>query len=170
MSLPEMQTKQYPVEILTEYYLMQCVVEPVGMLMTFLDAPDHTNFLVKNLTMTSLGTDSRVDAIRTKELWVKRNEIVIIRLDESLLEGAVQKLPAIEKLRLFMPRFVVQGAVTRGEDTRVGDMFDVMKGFWVAMTDAQVYPHTAMKSEVFRAAPFLLINKNRIRFYEVLEN
>jgi hypothetical protein len=170
MSLPEMQTKQYPMEILTEYYLMQCVVEPVGMLMTFLDAPDHTNILVKNLTMTSLGTDSRVDAIKTKELWVKRNEIVMIRLDEAHLQGAVQKLPALEKLRLFMPRFVVQGTVTHGEDTRVGDMFDVMKGFWVAMMDAQVFPHTAMKSEVFRATPFLLLNKNRIRFYEVLES
>jgi hypothetical protein len=170
MTLPELQSKQYPLEILTEYYLMQCVVEPVGMLMTFLDAPDHVNILVKNLTMISLGTDSRVDTIKTKELWVKRSEIVMIRLDEAHLEGAVQKLPAVEKLRLFMPRFVVQGTVTRGEDTRLGDMFDVMKGVWVAVSNAQVFPHTAMKSQVFHEAPFLLLNKNRIRFYEAIES
>jgi hypothetical protein len=170
MSLPEIKSKQYPLEILTEYYLMQCVVEPVGMLMTYLDAPERVNILLKNVTITSLGVDSKVDLIATKELWVKRSEIIAIRVNEADLEGAVQKLPALEKLRVFMPRFVVQGTFTRGEDTRLGDMFEVMKGTWAAMSDAQIFPHTTMKAQVFRNAPFLLLNKNRIRFYESVDN
>jgi hypothetical protein len=170
MSLPGVESKQYPLEILTEYYLMRCVAEPVGMLMTYLDAPDRFNILIKNITMISLGTDSRVNTIKTKELWVQRSEIIAIRVNEADLEGAVQKLPAQEKLRVFMPRFVVQGTVTRGEDTRLGDMFEVMKGTWAAMMNAQIFPHTEMKTEIFREAPFLLINKNRIRFYEAVDN
>jgi hypothetical protein len=169
MSLPELESKQYPLEILTEYYLMQCIVEPLGMLMTYLDSPDRLNVLLKNITMTGLGTDSMVASIKIKELWVQRSEIVVIRVNEADLQGAVQKLPAQEKLRLFMPRFVVQGIVTRGEDTRLGDMFEVMKGTWVAVANAQIFPHTAMKSQVFREAPLLLLNKNRIRFYEAVE-
>lgn len=168
MALPELNSKQYPLEILTEYYLMQCVAEPVGMLMTYLDAPDRANVLLKDLTMTSLGTDSRVDTIKTKELWVKRSEILVIRVNEADLGGAVQKLPAQEKLRVFMPRFVVQGIITRGEDTRLGDMFEVLKGTWATMFNAQVFPHTEMKSQVFRDAPLLLLNKDRIRFYEAV--
>lgn len=169
MSLPEIESKQYPLEILTEYYLMQCVVEPVGMLMTYLDAPDRENILVKNVTMTGLGTDSKVGTVKMKELWVQRSEMIAIRVEEADLEGAVQKLPAQEKLRMFMPRFVVQGILTRGEDTRLGDMFEVMKGTWAALTDAQIIPHTQMKTEVFRSAPFLMVNKNRIRFYEAVD-
>lgn len=169
MSLPEIESKQYPLEILTEYYLMQCVVEPVGMLMTYLDAPDRENILVKNVTMTGLGTDSKVGTVKMKELWVQRSEMIAIRVEEANLEGAVQKLPAQEKLRMFMPRFVVQGILTRGEDTRLGDMFEVMKGTWAALTDAQIIPHTQMKTEVFRSAPFLMVNKNRIRFYEAVD-
>jgi len=169
MSLPEFESKQFPLDILTEYYLMQCVVEPFGMLMTYLDAPDRENILVKNVTMTSLGTDSKVGTVKMKELWVQRSEIIVIRVEESDLEGAVQKLPAQEKLRMFMPRFVVQGTLTRGEDTRLGDMFEVMKGTWVAMSNAHVFPHTEMKTEVFCDAPFLLINKSRIRFYEAVD-
>jgi len=168
MSLPELQSKQYSLEILTEYYLMQCVAEPFGMLMTYLDAPERNNILVKNVTMIGLGVDSKVDLIKIKELWVQRNEILAIRVAEEDLQGAVQKLPALEKLRVFMPRFVLQGTITHGEDTRLGDMFEVMKGTWAAMMDAQVFPHTAMKSQVFRSAPFLLVNKNRIRFYEAV--
>jgi hypothetical protein len=169
MSLPGLESKRYHLDILTEYYLMQCVVEPVGMLMTYLDAPDRGNILVKDVTLTGLGTESKVGIAKMKELWVQRREIIAIRVDEADLEGAVQKLPAQEKLRLFLPRFVVQGTLTRGEDTRLGDMFEIMKGTWAAMADAQVIPHTEMKSEVFRSAPLLLVNKNRIRFYEAVE-
>ena len=168
MSLPDLASKQYQLELLTEYYLMQCIVEPFGMLMTYLDSPDRNNILIKDVTMIGLGVDSKVDLIKIKELWVQRNEILAIRLNEEDLQGAVQKLPALEKLRVFMPRFVLQGTLTHGEDTRLGDMFEVMKGTWAAMMDAQVFPHTAMKSQVFRSTPFLLINKNRIRFYEAV--
>ena len=119
--------------------------------------------------MTSLGTDSMVDSIKIKELWVQRGEIIALRVNEADLQGAIQKLPAQEKLRLFMPRFVVQGILTRGEDTRLGDMFEVMKGTWAAVANAQIFPHTAMKTQVFREAPLLLLNKSRIRFYEAVE-
>ena len=169
MSMPELESKQYQLEILTEYYLMQCVAEPVGMLMTYLDAPDRFNILLKNITMTGLGTDSKVETVKMKELWVQRSEMIAIRVDEADLEGTIQKLPAQEKLRIFMPRFVVQGTLTRGEDTRLGDMFEVIKGTWAAMFNAQVFPHTEMKSQVFRDAPLLLLNKNRIRFYEAVD-
>ena len=170
MSLPGVESKQYPLEILNEDYLIHCVVEPVGTLMTYLDVPDRQNILLKNVTLTGLGTDSKIDTIKIKELWVQRNEIIAIRVNEADLEGAVQKLPAQEKLRVFMPLFVVQGTVTRGEDTRLGDMFEVMKGTWAAMSNAKIFPLTAMKAEVFRDAPLLLLNKNRIRFYEAVDN
>lgn len=169
MALPEFKNKKYPLEILTKYYLMQCVVEPVGMLMTYLDSPDRENILVKDVTLTGLGIDSKVGTVKMKELWVQRSEMIVIRVDEADLEGTVQKLPAQEMLRLFMPRFVIQGTLTRGQDTRVGDMFEVMKGTWAAILNAQVIPHTEMKAQVFREAPLLLLNKNRIRFYEVID-
>jgi hypothetical protein len=168
VSLPEVETKQYQLEVLTEDYLLQCAAEPVGMLMTYLDSPERTNLQFKDITLTGLATDSNVNSIKMKELWVQRSEVVTICLDEADLQGAVQKLPAKETLRIFLPRFVVQGTVTRGEDTRMGDMFEVIKGTWAAVFDAQVFPLTAMKAHPFREAPFLLVNKNRIRFYEVL--
>ena len=170
MSLPGVESKQYPLEILDEDYLIHCVVEPVGKLMAYLDVPDRQNILLKNVTLTGLGIDSKIDTIKIKELWVQRSEIIAIRVNEADLECAVQKFPAQEKLRVFMPRFVVQGTATRGEDTRLGDMFEVMKGTWAAMSNAKIFPLTAMKAEVFRDAPLLLLNKNRIRFYEAVDN
>lgn len=168
VSLSKVETKQFQLEVLTEHYLMQCMAEPVGMLKTYLDSPERTNLLFKDITLTGLSTDSNVNSIKIKELWVQRSEIVAICLDESDLQGEVQKLPAKETIRMFLPRFVVQGTLTHGEDTRMGDMFEVMKGTWAAVFDAQVFPLTALRAHPFREAPFLLVNKDRIRFYEVL--
>ena len=160
--------KQYQLEVLTEDYLMKCKIEPVGMLMTYLDSPDRSNLLFKDTTMTGLSPDSTVEAIKIKELWVQRREIIAISLNEADLQGVVQKLPAREKLRLYLPRFMIQGTLTHGQDTRLGDMFEVMKGAWAAVNDAHIFPLTAMKAHPFREAPFLLVNKDRIRFYEAI--
>jgi len=168
MSLPEVACKPYSLEVLTEHYLMQCVAEPIGMLMTYLDSPDRGNLLFKGITLTGLGTDSTVNSIKIKELWVQRSEILAICLNETDLQGAVQKLPAQEKLRIYLPRFIVQGMLTHGEDTRLGDMFEVMKGTWAAVNNVQIFPLTSIRAQPFREAPFLLVNKTRIRFYEVI--
>jgi len=167
---PEFSSKQLSLEVLTEDYLLQCKVEPVGMLMTYLDSPDRSNLLFKDITMTGLGTDSMVNSIKIRELWVQRSEIIAICLNEDELQGVVQKLPAHEKLRIYMPHFMIQGTLTHGQDTRLGDMFEVMKGTWVAVNNAQVFPLTAMKAHPFREAPFLLVNKAMIRFYEAVSS
>jgi hypothetical protein len=140
------------------------------MLMTYLDSPDRNNMLFKDVTMTGLATDSTMDSIKIKELWVQRKEIVTISLAEADLQGVVQKLPAQEKLRIYMPRFMIQGTVTHGQDTRLGDMFEVMKGTWAAVSHAQIFPLTAMKVNPLREAPFLLVNKGCIHFYEALSS
>jgi hypothetical protein len=167
---PESGSKQYQLQVLTENFLLQCKVEPVGMLMTYLDSPDRSDFLLKEVTMTGLGTDSTMDLIKIKELWVQRKETVAISLNEADLEGMVQKLPSKEKLRLYLPRFMVQGTFTRGQDTRIGDMFEVMKGTWAAVNNAQIFPLTTMKTQIFRESPFLLLNKEQIQFYEAISH
>ena len=168
MSLPYIETKQYPVEMLTEDYYIKCAIEPIGVLMTYIDSPERTNLLVKNVTMTGLANDSAVASVNIKELWVQRDEVLVIRVNEDDVKDAIQNLPAKETLRIFLPRFVVQGTLSRGEDTRIGDMFEVLKGTWAAARNAQVFPLTSMKAQVFRQAPLVLINKHRIRFYEPL--
>ncbi|GAB4426342.1 MAG: hypothetical protein Kow002_15660 [Anaerolineales bacterium] len=169
MDLPNIETKKYSADILTEDYYLQCTIEPLGVLMTYLDTPDRKNILVKNVTMKGLASNSAVGSVNIKELWITRDEILTIRVDEEAVKGSIQNLPAKENLRIFLPRFVVQGTLTHGEDARVDDMFEVLKGSWAAASNAQVFPLISMKTQVFRQAPLLLINKNRIRFYEPIQ-
>lgn len=169
MSFPTIESKQYPAEILTEHYLMKCVIEPPGELMTHIDSTERNNFLIKNIVLTGLTNDSVINTANIKELWVTRDEIILIRVNEEDVKDSLQHLPSKETLRIFLPGFVVQGTISRGEDTRVGDMFDVFKGIWVAVHDAHIFPLTNVKAQVFRQASLVLINKNRIRFYEPMQ-
>jgi len=166
MSLPNIESKQYSAEILTEHYHMKCVIEPLGTLMTYLDSPERNNILIKNITLTGLANDSAIASVNIKELWVTRDEIIFIRVNEEDVKDSLQNLPAKETLRIFVPRFVVQGTISRGEDTRIGDMFDVLKGFWAAAHEAQIFPLANLKTQIFRQASVVLVNKNRIQFYE----
>jgi len=168
MSFPNIESRQHSTEILTEQYHIKCVIEPPGELMTYIDSPEHNNFLIKNIVLTSLEIDSLIASVNIKELWIKRDEIILMRVNEDDVKGSLQNLPAKETLRIFMPRFVVQGTVLRGEDTRVGEMFDALIGNWAAVHEAQVYPLTKEKAQVFRQASLVLINKNRVRFDEAL--
>ena len=169
MSFPNIESKQYLAEILTEHYLMKCVIEPPGDLMTHIDSTERNNFLIKDIVLTGLTNDNVINSANIKELWVTREEIILIRVNEDDVKESLQHFPTKETLRIFLPRFVVQGTISRGEDTRIGDMFDVFNGIWAAAYDAHVFPLTNIKAQVFQQAPLLLINKNRIRFYEPMQ-
>lgn len=166
MSLRSIQSKKCALDLITEHYLLQGYVEPVGLLMTYLDSPDRANFQVYDVTLTGLGTDSTLNTIKLKELYIARREVSAIRVDEEDTQGAIQHLRVEEQVRLFIPRFVIQGTLTRGEDTRLGDIFEIMRGTWVAMSNAQIFPITTIQAKIFQDAPLLLVNRNRIRFYE----
>lgn len=166
MSLPNIESKQYPAEILTEHYHLKCVIEPLGKLMTYLDTPERNNILIKNITLTGLANDSVIGTINIKELWLTREEIIFIRVNENDVKESLKHLPAKETLRIFVPNFVVQGTISRGEDTREGDIFDALIGDWAAIHDAQVFPLSNIKAQVFKQASMVLVNKKRIEFYE----
>ena len=169
MSLPPLQSHQYQVEFFTEHYAVSGILEPFGMLSTYLDLTDRSNLQVKQVTATALDNDSAVNAFQSSELWMRRDEILALRILGEDVPGLVQNLPVHEKLRIFIPRFVVQGVVLRGTDTKISDLFEAMKGAWASVAEARVYPLAALRTPVFREAALLLINKRHIRFYEAVK-
>lgn len=169
MSLPSLQTQQLKVEILTEQYQLVGQLEVFGVASTYLNQPDRLNYQLKRANFFALDTTSTVAAIQMEEVWLRRDEIVVMRILEGDTQGLVQRLPVAEKVRLFLPRFVVQGTALRGTDTAVGTLFESQIGLWTGISDARLHSLTTLRSAVFQEAPLLLINKQHIRFYEVVK-
>ena len=65
-----------------------------------------------------------------------------------------------------LPHIVVQATFSRGADTKIYEIFDVLSGDWVAAADAQIYPMHPMKCQFGRDAQRMLIIKRHIQFYQ----
>jgi hypothetical protein len=169
MSLSSLQTQPFKIEILTEHYQLVGMLEVFGMLSTYLNQNDRLNYQLKRVSIFALDTASTMAAIQMEEVWIRRDEIVVLRILEGETQGVVQRLPVAEKMRLFLTRYVVQGTVLRGTDANAGTLFESQAGAWAGVAEAQIYPLAALKSAVFQDAPLLLVNKRHIRFYEVVK-
>lgn len=67
---------------------------------------------------------------------------------------------------MFGPGFVVQALVSRGQDTKLADIFEALSGEWVPTTEAQFYPVLPTKALIAHEAQVLILAKRHIQFYQ----
>jgi len=170
MSFAALQSRHYSVEILTEHYFFVAALEPPGMLQNYLNHPDRTTLTFKQVTATAFDQGSKLATFQSEELWLRRDEITALRFIDKLSSGTMQLLPKKEKLRVFLPRFVVQAIFRCGVDTSVKDIFDAMTSYWAPATDALVYPLLASAAPAFHEAEMLLVNRRHIRMYQPVKD
>ena len=169
MSFGTLQTRHYAVEILTEHYLISAALEPPGMLMNYLNHPDRTTLQFKQVTATALDPGGKLPTFQAEELWLRRDEMAALRFVDMVSPSTMPLLPRKEKLRVFLPRFLVQAVFRCGTDTAVGDIFDSMTSYWAPATEARVHPLLPCACPVFSEAAQLLVNRRQIRFYQPIK-
>ncbi len=164
MSLP--QQHHYQLEIFTPHHMLAGLIEPFGALMIYLNHPERRTIQLKNVTVTALDAMSTVNPFTTDELWIPRQEVTMIRLVDPVSPETMPLLPVKEKLRVFIPRLVVQALFSRGQDTKMADIFSAYTGEWVPGTDAHLHSLLNTKAPIAPAAPALLLSKHYIQFYQ----
>lgn len=168
MSLPQIQTRQYRIEAFTHDFMFSGILEFVGSLMIFINTPDRRTVLLKKVTVTPLDPTSTLSPYPVEELLIRQEELVMIRPLDELSPGTASLLPVKEKLRIFVPRFVIQAQASHGPDTKVGDMFDTVGGNWMTTIEAHVHPVMPVKIPIFHKTPQLLLSRRHVRFYHVV--
>ncbi|HEY4581008.1 MAG TPA: hypothetical protein VIG89_08230, partial [Candidatus Acidoferrales bacterium] len=105
MSLPTLEVRHYRVELITDHYLLAGLLEPFGTLMTYLNNPERKTVHLKNVSISALDVTSTVNTFVLEELWMRREEIMMILLLDPVSPATVPLLPFREKLRVFTERF-----------------------------------------------------------------
>lgn len=164
-ALPPLQARRYHVEVITDQYMLAGVLEPFGSLMNYLNHPERKTFQFKEVTASALEAANVVRSFQADSLWLYRERIILLRPLETLSSDTIQLLPTKEKLRVLLPRFIVQATFHRGLDTAVGDMFDSISGHWAIATEAQIYAFQPSPAPLFHEARQLLINRAYIQAY-----
>ena len=166
MALPKLQSKQYKVEVFTPQFLLSGILEPVGTLMPYLNNADRNNILLKQVSATPIEPTTSLPTFLADELWIPRKELIAVKFLDALTSNTMPLLTNKEKLRVFLPHIVIQATFSRGADTKIHEIFDVISGDWVAAADAQIYPLHPTKCQFGRAAQRVLIVKRHIQFYQ----
>jgi hypothetical protein len=166
MSLPQLTSKQYKVEVFTPQFLLSATLEPVGALMPYLENADRNNLLFKQVSVTPIETTLNLPTFTAEELWVPRRELVALQFLEPGASETMRLMPNKEKLRVFLPHFVVQATFSHGPDTKLHEIFDVISGVWIHATEAHIYPLHPIRCQISHDAPMMLIIKHQIQFYQ----
>ncbi len=156
----------YHVELLTEHYILTGELEPFGPLMTYLNDASRVALRLKSLEAKSLDPSLALDTFRADEVMVRKDEIVIIHPLDAMSRNTVPLMARREVLRVFIGRFVLQGAFSCGQDTPISDIFDISPAHWYACVDAHAHIVQRSRQPIFSTAKLLLINKAHIRFYQ----
>jgi hypothetical protein len=170
MSFGTLQSQHFAVELLTEHYFFSGALEPLGMLQNYLNHPERVTLQFKQISGGALDAGSKLPTLQAEEIWMRRDEILAIRFLDPLSPATMQLLPRKEKLRVFLPRFIIQAVFRCGVDTNLADLFDTMNSYWAPATDAMVHPLLPCAAPVFSAATLLLINRRHLRFYQPVKD
>lgn len=166
MAIPQLKSKQYKVEMFTPQFFLSGILEPVGSLMPYLNNADRNNILMKQVSATPIDPAYNLPTFNADEIWVPRKELLAIKFLDAISPDTMPLLTSKEKVRVFLPHLVVQATFSRGADTKIHEIFDVLSGDWVAAADAQVFPMHPMKCQFGRDAQMVLIIKRHIQFYQ----
>jgi hypothetical protein len=166
MALPKLQSKHYKVEVFTPQFLLSGTLEPLGTLMPYLNNADRNTILLKQVSATPIDPSTSLPTFTADELWLPRKELIAVKFLDPISPDTMPLLANKEKLRVFLPHLVVQATFSRGADTKIHEIFDVISGDWVAASDAQIYPLHPTKCQFGRDAQRMLIIRRFIQFYQ----
>jgi hypothetical protein len=169
MSLPGFQIRHYQVELLSEHYVLSGELEPFGPLMIYLNDPERSALRLKNLQGCALDPGLTIDNLRSEDMMVRKDEVILIRPLDAVSQSTVPLLARRQVLQVFINRFVLQAAFPCGQETQVSEIFDLSPGHWVACVDAQVYPLQRAQQSIFHEAKLVLLNKHHVRFYQAVK-
>jgi len=169
MNLPDVRTRQYEVELLSEHYVLSGELEPFGPLMLYLNNPERSALRLRNSRGRALDPGMTIDTFRSDDMMVRKDEVILIHPLDAVSQSTVPLLARRQLLQVFLSRFVLQAAFPCGQETQVSEIFDMSPGHWVACVEAQVYPLQRSEHPIFTEAKIILINKSYIRFYQAVK-
>jgi hypothetical protein len=168
-SMPALKVRQFRVEVITEHYVLSGIIEPVGTLVSFITSRDKKNLHLKQITASAIDPASTLGLFNAEELYVSRPEVIAIRFMDQLSANTVPLLPHRDKVRVYLPNFVVQGIIAHGADTPLGEVFEQGTSEWTPSVEAQIFPLVQTKARTGREPATILITKHHIQFYHVVK-
>lgn len=166
MPLPQAQMPRYPVQVLTNTYLVQGGLETIGAIVDFLNDRDRDFFMFIDATVRSL-TLGPMGKVARPQLLIPKTEIIALYLDDATARSSIQLLRRVERCIMYMPFVVCRGEFHLGADTRWQDMVSLLPTDFFAFTNASIFPLSPLPGPFPQQADLIVLNRKHIRMLHV---
>ena len=159
--------ERYDAQIIGREFQFSAKMEPVGRLLDYFNSENRSTFPLFDVNVYPIAPRGALTAIARPEITVSGSEMGLIYFLDRGFRERVQLLRNSDCVIAYTPHAVVRGNFHRGVETRLRDLFDLLPGSFLAMTEASTFPTTELPCPFPQQADLLIVNRFYIHLYHL---
>jgi hypothetical protein len=159
--------ERYDVQILGRQFQIEGQMEPVGRLLDYFNSEGRSTFPVFDVKVLPIMPAGPLKVMARPEIIVSHTELGLIYFLDSEFRQRVQLLRNSDGVIAYTPHAVLRGNFHRGVETRLGELFNLMPGSYLAMSETSIFPTTELPTPFPQRADLLLVNRHYVNLYHV---
>jgi hypothetical protein len=140
-------------------------IAPIGRTMDYFNDENRRTFSLYNVETSPIAPGSPIAGITRPEITVSASELGLIYFLDPDYRQQVDVMRNADRVIAYTPHAVLRGNFHRGAETRLMDLFDVMSGSFLVMTDVSLFLLTGLPAPFPQEADLLIVNRSFVSHY-----
>jgi len=153
------------VQILGRNFQFDGQMEPIGQVLDYLNGEGRSTFPLYDVKIFPLPPGGPLKGTTQPEITVGSPELGLFYFPDPDYRQQIQVMRNADRVIAYTPHAVLRGNFHRGVETRLRDMFDMLQGSYLAMTDVSIFPITELVAPFPTQADFLIVNRHYVGLY-----
>jgi hypothetical protein len=153
------------VQILGRNFQFDGQLEPVGQVLDYLNSEGRSTFPLFDVKILPLLPGGPFKGTTQPEITADNRELGLIYFLDPDYRQQIQVMRNADRVIAYTPHAVLRGNIHRGVETRLRDLFDVLQGAYLAMTDVSIFFTTELPAPFPTRADLLIVNHHYVSFY-----
>jgi hypothetical protein len=157
--------EQHDVQVLGQRFQYVGRMEPIGRAMDYFNDASRTTFTIYDVEVFPLGSKGPLKTISRPQIVANSSELGLIYFLDSEYREQVNVLRNFDRVIVYTPHAILRGNFHRGAETSLAELFDMLQGSFLAMTEVSVFPLVQLPTLFPQQADLLVVNRSFVSLY-----
>ena len=157
--------ERHDVQVLGRHFQFAGQLEPAGQVMDYLNTEDRTAFPLYDVKIFPIPPAGPLSGITRPEITVTGGEMGLIYFPDPDYRQRISAFKTFDRVIAYTPHAILRGNFHRGVEQRLGDLFDVLQGSFLVMTDVNLFFTTELPAPFPGQADLLILNRHYVTVY-----
>jgi hypothetical protein len=153
------------IRVYTPAYVLIGQSESTNAFLGWLNNPNKQTLDLFEVQGLSLDPNATLVNFSQPSATFPKRQVVAIDLVSPEAHASVQLTPRAELAVLYTDRFIIQANMHPSGDMPLSNLFNVIGGDFIPVSDARLYPLVPTRKLPTDSARVLIVNKQSINFY-----